>query len=116
MNQNRPDRYDVHTGNVTGQVVIGRDNTVTASGPATTLNLPELLRFTNAVVQALPVLVMTAERQQVVQALTAEILQAADQGEPDHRNLRQLGQSLRTMLEGAAAGALGSGLLSLWTP
>ncbi|MGW3426263.1 hypothetical protein [Streptomyces phaeochromogenes] len=116
MNQSQPDRYNVRTRNVTGQVVVGRDNTVTTSSVDTPVDLSELLRFAEAVIQAFPALALTANQQQVVQTIAAEIQQAANQVEPNHGRLRQLGQSLRTVLEGGAAGALSSGLLSLWSP
>jgi hypothetical protein len=107
MNEQR----GVRVGDVSGQVVVGDHNTVT-SGEAP-LNLTELLRFAQAVAEALPALRLDPVRQEEAQALATEIL-AADGPEPDRRRLRQAGRTLRTIVEGAAANALASGLLGIW--
>ena len=98
-------------GSVSGQVFIGDHNTVAAG--ESPLNLPELVRFAQAVAEALPALRLDPGRQEEAQALTTEILAAADEPEPDRRRLRQAGRTLRTIVEGAAANSLAVGLLAL---
>jgi hypothetical protein len=103
-------------GDVHGQIVIGRNNRVTARGETHAVDLPRLIRFAEAVMDAVPVLRLAEDQGHTALALAADVLAAASQPEPDHRRLRAVGHSLRTIIEGAAAGALSSGLLAIWHP
>lgn len=106
------DDYDVHIGgSVSGQVAIGPNNTLASS---TTVDVPALTRFTEAVDQALPTLELDAERREQALGLIEEITRTARQPEPDHARLRALGMSLRTILESAAGSALIPALQVLW--
>jgi hypothetical protein len=78
------------------------------------VDVAALVRFAEAVAQALPVLTLAPHEQKDAGTLTGEIIEAASQPRPDHRRLRALGQSLRTILEGAASNVLAAGLLALW--
>jgi hypothetical protein len=109
-------RYQVRTGDVPGQVVVGRGNIVHGHSAPAPIDLEALTRFATAVMQALPALRLDPPEHHEAEVLTGEILRASEQDAPDQARLRTLGHSLRTVVEGAAAGALGSGLLSIWTP
>ncbi|WP_208903977.1 hypothetical protein [Streptomyces incarnatus] len=119
--QDRPDelgdRYDLRIkGDIQGQLVLGRNNEVVMGGPVGAVDLPRLTRFAEAIAQALPALDLDADQQRAVHQLTAAVLREAGENQPDHSRLREMGRSLRTVLEGAAAGALTSGILGMWSP
>jgi hypothetical protein len=119
--QDRPDelgdRYDLRIkGDIQGQLVLGRNNEVVMGGPANGVDLPRLTRFAEAIAEALPVLDLDAGQQRVVRQLAAAVLREAGEDQPDHSRLREMGRTLRTVLEGAAAGALTSGILTMWSP
>ncbi|MEW2354087.1 hypothetical protein [Spirillospora sp. NPDC029432] len=106
------DDYDVHIGGpVSGQVAIGRNNTIAST---TTVDVPALTRFTEAVAQALPTLEMDGEQRERALDLIDEITRTARHPRPDHARLRELGLSLRTILESAAGSALLPALQALW--
>ncbi len=108
--------HRIHVGgDASGQVSIGDHNTL-VNGPAETVDLAELSRFTEAVLQALPALGLHAADQVSAQSLATGIVRAAVEPEPDHRRLRAAGRTLRALVEGAAANALAAGLITLWTP
>ncbi|MFD8229885.1 hypothetical protein ACFV16_38160 [Streptomyces massasporeus] len=119
--QDRPDelgdRYDLRIkGDIQGQLVLGRNNEVVMGGPAGVVDLPRLAKFAEAIVQALPALNLDANQQRAVCELAAAVVREAREDHPDHSRLREMGRALRTVLEGAAAGALTSGILSMWSP
>jgi hypothetical protein len=119
--QNRPDEPGDHNdlrikGDIHGQLVIGRNNNVVMGGRADVIDLPRLTGFTEAVAQALPALALDPDRQRTARQLAAAILREAGEDRPDPSRLRELGRSLRTVVEGAAAGALTSGILAMWSP
>jgi hypothetical protein len=75
-----------------------------------------LVRFAEAVAQALPALALSAGDQQAAQTITGQIVKEASEPKPDHPRLKALGGSLRAILEGAAGNALAAVLLGLWHP
>ena len=98
-------------------VIVGSHGVTQRAGHAVqsaNLDVAALTRFAEAVAQALPVLALASREQEDAATLTGEIIQEASQPGPDHRRLRALGQSLRTILEGAAGNVLAAGLLALW--
>lgn len=98
-------------------VIVGSHDITQRAGDAiqqASVDIAALTRFAEAVAQALPALALTPGEQQATGTLTSEIIQAASQPEPDHRRLRALGRSLRTVLEGAVGNVLAAGLLTLW--
>ncbi|WP_416978766.1 hypothetical protein [Streptomyces sp. T028] len=104
-------------GGNTGQIIAGEHNVALQHQAATNpVDISRLTEFTRAVHQAASVLNLSPDQERELARLTTEILRTADAPDPDHSRLRTLGQSLRTVLEGAAAGALTSGLLGMWTP
>ena len=114
MSESEDRRHRIHVGgDVSGQFVIGDHNT-TIQGAADTVNIAELVRFAEAVADALPSL--APDRRESAQALAAEIIGEAGGPAPDHGRLRRLGQSLRAIVEGGAGNALATAMLSLWTP
>ncbi|MFC5749794.1 hypothetical protein [Actinomadura rugatobispora] len=106
------DDYDVHIGgSVSGQLAIGPNNTQISE---TTIDVPALTNFTEAVAQALPTLGLTEEDGERARRLIEEIAETTRRPRPDHARLRALGLSLRTILESAAGSALIPVLQALW--
>lgn len=111
------DRRTFHFG-PTGNVAIDSSGVSQAAGDVTqrpdTIDLAELLRFAQAVAQALPVLTLEPETQHAAEMTVSQILAAADSHEPDHPKLAALGRSLRTIIEGTATNVMTSVLLGIW--
>jgi len=102
-------------GDISGSVVFGNANVVSFGGSAP-VDVAGLIEFAREVRRALPALDLSEERRGEVADLAAAILRSAEERPADTSRLRGLGSSLRAIVEGAAAGALGTTLLSLWTP
>lgn len=103
-------------GDVSGQAILGDDNTVIMNRQAEAVDLTELVRFAKAVNEALPALGLDDQDERSAGALAGDIVDAAEGPAPDHGRLRAAGRTLRAIVEGAAANALGAGLLTLWSP
>lgn len=98
-------------------VIVGSQGVTQRAGDAvqsTEVDISALARFAEAVSQALPVLALAPREQHEARILTGEIIRASSQPETDHRRLKALGQSLRTILEGTAGNVLAAALLGLW--
>jgi hypothetical protein len=102
-------------GDASGQITVG-DNNISIMNQAETVDIEKLVKFATAVKKALPVLDLEEDEQRSAEGYTVEILGSAKEPAPDHGRLRQIGRSLRTILEGAAGNALASGLLGMWSP
>lgn len=104
-------------GPASGVIVGSHDVTQQRSGDAVqsaNVDVAALTRFAEAVAQALPALALESHETASARSLAGEIIQTASQPRPDHRRLRALGQSLRTILEGAAGNVLAATLTALW--
>jgi hypothetical protein len=100
-------------------VIVGSRGVTQQAGDAiqsSGVDVAALLRFAETVAQALPVLGLSPGDQDAAQVLTGQIVQVASRPESDHSRLKALGDSLRTVLEGAAGNALAAVLLGLWHP
>jgi hypothetical protein len=98
-------------------VIVGSHGVTQRAGDAVqsaNVDVAALARFAEAVAQALPALALEPREAEDARTLTGEIMHTASQPRPDHRRLRALGQSLRTILEGAASNVLAAALLALW--
>lgn len=98
-----------------GSITVGDNNTVISSYGEPDVEVKAVADFARAVRQALPSLDLGPE-QETVRRLAEQLLEAAEAPQPDHRRLRALGQSLRTILESGIGGALGEALLNGWHP
>lgn len=78
------------------------------------IDIAELVRFAQAVSQALPDLNLDPSSQRAAETAASEIIAAAETREPDHPKLAALGRSLRAILEGAVTNFLTSVLLEIW--
>ncbi|MGI8336397.1 hypothetical protein ACRYCC_41195 [Actinomadura scrupuli] len=117
MAENDRDGHYLHVGgDVSGQILVGTGNAATMGPAENAVDLSRLTEFARAVGQALPVLGVSEEQRRAAEELVREIVAGAGEPAADHRRLRTLGQSLRVIVEGAAAGALTSGLFSIWVP
>ncbi|WP_131743202.1 hypothetical protein [Actinomadura roseirufa] len=117
MAESERDRPAFHVGgNATGQFVFGDNNTVTSQAAPPPVDVAGLTRFAAAVIEALPSLRLDEEEHHRVRQLAAEIMREAEAPGQDSGRLPALGRSLRSIIENAAAGALASGLLSIWLP
>jgi hypothetical protein len=101
----------------TGNVAIGSAHVVQSAGDIgiERTDIAGLQKYAEAIVAVLPVLALAPDQYRAVEAMAAEIRQLAEVPTPDHPRLRALGTTLRSILEGAATGALATGLSSLWT-
>lgn len=100
-------------------LVVGSNDVTQYTGDAVQssgADVSALAKFAETVAQALPALALAPGDQQAAQVLTGQIVEAASEPKPDHRKLKALGCTLRTILEGAAGNALASVLLGLWHP
>jgi len=98
-------------------VIVGSHDVTQRSGDAVqsaNVDVAALARFAEAVAQALPALALESHETASARSLAGEIIQTASQPRPDHRRLRALGQSLRTILEDAAGNVLAATLMALW--
>ncbi|MBR7836396.1 hypothetical protein KDL01_24170 [Actinospica durhamensis] len=83
------------------------------------VDVASLVRFAQAVAEALPGLPVPPPDKSTASASAAEILQESTKASPDHSKLKALGGALRTIVEGAANGvgsALATALLGMWHP
>ncbi|MBM0240282.1 hypothetical protein JNW88_30030 [Micromonospora sp. ATA32] len=101
-----------YVGNVAAHSTVERQVAENIGGEP--LDIEALRKFAQATVRALPGLGLSEQQQRAASALADDIASTASQPNPDPRKLRALGRTLRTIVEGAAAGALTSGVLSLW--
>ena len=87
------------------------------------VDIASLVRFTEAVTEALPSLSIPTPEKSNVSVTAAEILKEAAKADPDHPRLKALGAALRSTVQDVAKGAgssagssLAAALLSLWHP
>jgi hypothetical protein len=109
------DRRSFHFGPNNAVAFDSKEFTQTVGDPSShSTDVSDLVRFAQAVLQALPVLDLEPGRHRAAELAVSEIITTADDREPDHPKLTTLGHSLRAILEGTATNVVTAVLLGIW--